>query len=252
MQRHEQAFYSFVHNVHAKGQGLFDSLMAWIELFLSYARDGLGEKLDLEILLPMDGPQRQAIMKEVDAVAQYHYKLKVAHEEKIRRRFQANVDQQSLEEAALVDSVMASLSIGDTAVNAAGEIAVEESEEESDGEGDDMSETSSVMSQSSLTRSHAQEKHTHGSHGTPHGHSHGHAHLLDKRKTSVQDEHAPPLPPKDKPKKRRKRAKTALVPPETPMINELRPVFVEVVSDISALPANMQVKQLLVVKPLTV
>lgn len=132
VQRHEQAFYSFVHNVHSKGQGLFDSLMAWIELFLSYAREGLPQPVDLEFILPHGGDTRAKIMAEVDAVAQYHYKLKVAHEEKIRRRFNKETGTTN-DEAELLSSVMASLSIGDTAVGEAGELADEESEEDEEG-----------------------------------------------------------------------------------------------------------------------
>lgn len=190
--------------------------MGWIELFLSYARDGLPQPLDLEILLPMDGPERAAIMKEVDAIAQYHYKLKVAHEEKVRRRFQsgAGVDEQTLEEAALVDSVMQSLSIGDTIMGTAGEVALEESEEE--WEADDDSETSSTI----------------------------------QPMTTPLEEEPPKVPPKTKnsapaqapaPKRKmrkRKQKKDVLTPPEAPHIAQLRPLFVEIV------------KQLLVVKPL--
>jgi hypothetical protein len=133
VQRHDQSFYTFVHNVHSKGQGLFDSLMGWIELFLSYARSGLPQPIDLEFILPAGGEARGAIMKEVDAVAQYHYRLKVAHEEKIRRRFRREAAGE--EEAALLDSVMASLSLGAEAVAEGGEV---ESEEDSqDGEEDD-------------------------------------------------------------------------------------------------------------------
>ncbi|OCF31899.1 PX domain-containing protein [Kwoniella heveanensis BCC8398] len=142
VQRHEQSFYTFVHNVHSKGQGLFDSLMAWIELFLDYARSGLPRPMDLEFILPAADEARRAVMKEVDAVAEYHYKLKVAHEEKIRRRFRSvgpggpggggagAIGENGNEEAALLDSVMASLSIGETAVAEGGEIADEESEED--------------------------------------------------------------------------------------------------------------------------
>jgi len=150
VQRHEQSFYSFVHNVHSKGQGLFDSLMSWIELFLSYARDGLPAPIDLEFILPHAGPERVAIMAEVDSVAQYHYRLKIAHEEKVRRRFNKGVaeeDGQAVEEAALLDSVMASLSIGGTAANDVGELADEESDEEGEDENDeDGSEGSSIRS----------------------------------------------------------------------------------------------------------
>ena len=60
IQRHEQSFYSFVHKVHSKGEGLFDSFMRWIEQFLTLMRDGLGAPLSLEFLLPHTGPERAA------------------------------------------------------------------------------------------------------------------------------------------------------------------------------------------------
>ncbi|WVQ97012.1 hypothetical protein IAU59_004122 [Kwoniella sp. CBS 9459] len=151
VQRHEQSFYSFVHNVHSKGQGLFDSLMAWIELFLNYARTGLPQPMDLEFILPASDEARREVMREVDSVAEYHYKLKVAHEEKIRRRFRSAgsgapgggggagaIGENGNEEAALLDSVMASLSIGETAVAEGGEIADEESEEDEEEDEDEM------------------------------------------------------------------------------------------------------------------
>lgn len=148
VQRHEQAFYTFVHNVHSKGQGLFDSLMSWIELFLSYARDGLPHPVDLEFILPHAGPERAAIMREVDAVAQYHYRLKLAHEEKIRKRFDkslgganaagAGPDGQDDEEAALMGSVMASLNLDESTME--GAMEDEESDEDDDDEEEEEDE----------------------------------------------------------------------------------------------------------------
>lgn len=134
MQRHEQAFYSFVHKVHAKGEGLFDSLMSWIELFLDFARDGLRHQVDLENLLPHAGEERMSILREVDTIAAYHYKMKVAYEQKVRRRF-AGQDNNA-DEAALIEGMVASLNLGDTVV-----ADVAENEEEDDtSEEDDESE----------------------------------------------------------------------------------------------------------------
>ena len=103
--RHEQAFYGFVHKVHSKGEGLFDSLMKWIELFIGLMREGLGNPLSLEFILPnVGGEERAQVIREVDSVALYHYKLKLAHEDKIRRRFgrsaNANLSIEDQEEAA--------------------------------------------------------------------------------------------------------------------------------------------------------
>ena len=175
VQRHEQSFYTFVHNVHSKGQGLFDSLMSWIELFLSYARDGLPQPVDLEFILPHGGPERQAIMTEVDAIAQYHYKLKVAHEEKVRQRFDQATGAEQSEEAALLGSVLASLSLSETAVGEAGELADESSDEESEDDGDAERKTlDDAASEQTSIRSSGRE---------------------GKLPSLV----APPVPPKDKP-----------------------------------------------------
>lgn len=87
VQRHEGAFYHFVHSVHSKGEDLFDGLMQWIELFLNFIREGLNpEGITLDFLLPQGESERQAIMQEIDAVIDYHRALKIAHHERLRRR----------------------------------------------------------------------------------------------------------------------------------------------------------------------
>lgn len=154
--RHEQSFYTFVHKVHSKGSNLFSSLMSWIELFLDFVRDGLPptkaggpHKLDLEFLLPHSGPERVALLKEVDAIAIYHYKLKVAHEGKTRRKFlregggksgKVGAEKDDDDEQALIDSLVDGFSFGNTLTGDAAEIAEEESssgEEDSDVESGD-------------------------------------------------------------------------------------------------------------------
>ncbi|EPQ59257.1 hypothetical protein GLOTRDRAFT_70534 [Gloeophyllum trabeum ATCC 11539] len=150
VQRHEQSFYSFVHKVHSKGEGLFDSLMRWIELFLTVIREGISDErgqntISLEFLLPHKGSEREAIMKEVDDIAKYHYSLKLAHEDKIRRRFgktQQGVDQGDAEaedEAAqaLVNGVVRELSFGELVRGDADELAAEDSEEDSEEDSDE-------------------------------------------------------------------------------------------------------------------
>lgn len=149
VQRHEQSFYTFVHNVHSKGKGLFDSLMSWLELFLNYARSGLPSPIDLEFILPHSQEERRKVLAEVDNVAMYHYQLKVAHEEKIRRRFRAaaadnggvgGIGDPIDDEAELLSSVMASLNIGETTMDEAGDLADEESEEEAEDEEEEEEE----------------------------------------------------------------------------------------------------------------
>ncbi|KAL5487773.1 hypothetical protein ACEPAI_5881 [Sanghuangporus weigelae] len=143
--RHEQAFYSFVHKVHSKGEGLFDSLMKWIQLFISVFRDGFGEKISLEFLLPHSGPERVALMKEVDEVALYHYKLKLAHEEKLRRRFgraqgQSEADAEDEFAQQLVDGVVHDLSFGELVRGDAEEVGAAMSDEDDSSDDSDDSD----------------------------------------------------------------------------------------------------------------
>ncbi|OCB84820.1 hypothetical protein A7U60_g8040 [Sanghuangporus baumii] len=160
--RHEQSFYSFVHKVHSKGEGLFDSLMKWIQLFISVFRDGFGEKISLEFLLPYSGPERVALMKEVDEVAVYHYKLKLAHEEKLRRRFgraqgQSEADAEDEFAQQLVDGVVHDLSFGELVRGDVEEMGaamsdVDNSSDDSD-DSDDFDEEDETSSEETTTES---------------------------------------------------------------------------------------------------
>lgn len=144
MQRHEQAFYSFVYKVHTKGEALFDSLVKWAEIFISFMSSGIGDEISLEYLLPHSNEARTSIFNEVDAVALYHYRLKVAHEEQVRRRFggQAKDEIAVAEEAAaqdLVDSVIGQMNIGDLVQGDAVEIGEDSSDEYTSSDEDDSS-----------------------------------------------------------------------------------------------------------------
>ena len=132
VRRHEQMFYSFVYKVHSRGGSLFDNLMKWIELFLTIVRDGIGDQTSLEFLLPHTGQEREAIMKEIDGVALYHYRLKLAHEDKLRRRFgraqkQSEADVEDEATAALVQGVVNDISFGDLVDGEAEDLAAEAS-----------------------------------------------------------------------------------------------------------------------------
>ncbi|KAG6916096.1 hypothetical protein DXG01_008423 [Tephrocybe rancida] len=145
IQRHEQSFYHFVHKVHSKGESLFDGLMHWIELFLTIVREGLGSPISLEFLLPHAGKDRDDLLNEIDKVALYHYKLKVAYEGKIRRRFgrmhERNGDADVEDEVTqdLVNGVVGEIDFGELIQGDAGDLAAEETDEESSDEYDDDS-----------------------------------------------------------------------------------------------------------------
>lgn len=133
VQRHEQSFYHFVHKVHAKGEGLFDSLMRWIELFLTLIREGLGEPLSLEFLLPYTGSDRDDVLAEVDQLAMYHYKRKILYETKLRRRFGLaqgqDVDAEEEATRILVDSVIGEIGFGGSVPGDADDVAAEDTDE---------------------------------------------------------------------------------------------------------------------------
>lgn len=100
--RHEGKFYTFVHQVHSKGAGLFDGLMHWVELFLNFVRTGESSQdspsseqakdrrglghIDLEICLPAGGSDRAAVLAEIDALVVHAYRLKLLRELKLSRR----------------------------------------------------------------------------------------------------------------------------------------------------------------------
>jgi len=111
--------------------------MRWIELFLTVVREGLGDPISLEFLLPHTGQDRADILAEVDAVALYHYKLKVAYEDKVRRRFgkaQGQHDADAEDEATqvLVQGVVGEISFGELVTGDAVDIAAEETDESDD------------------------------------------------------------------------------------------------------------------------
>lgn len=177
--RHEQAFYTFVHNVHTKGAGLFDDLTRWVECFFSLLKDGVGAdangasvgdefavaigKFSLETLLPAGNDERAVIFEEVDRVARYHYALKVAHEERVRRRFQrsqgASADDADEEARALVQSVMNEIRLGegmDALLD--DEDEDEDDEDEEDDEDDDEDEEDEDESDESGTISEEEDE----------------------------------------------------------------------------------------------
>lgn len=86
--RHQNQFYSFVHNVHSKGDQLFDSFGEWIEGFFDFFRDGIDadKKMDFEFILPLGNKEREEIMDEADKLVEYNYQKKLQHEERMMRR----------------------------------------------------------------------------------------------------------------------------------------------------------------------
>lgn len=148
VQRHEQSFYTFVHNVHSKGKGLFDSLMSWLELFLNYARSGLPSPIDLEFILPTRRKnagkcwQRWIAWRCTITNSRSHTKKRFDDGSALLQRIMAEwgIGDPIDDEAELLSSVMASLNIGETTMDEAGDLADEESEEEAEDEEEEEEE----------------------------------------------------------------------------------------------------------------
>ncbi|CAE6391884.1 unnamed protein product [Rhizoctonia solani] len=263
--RHEQAFYSFVHKVHSKGEGLFDSLMKWIELFIGLMREGLGNPTSMEFILPhAGGEERAQLIREIDSVALYHYKLKLAHEDKIRKRFgrsaSANASVEDQEEAA-AQEFMADLArdmqFSDVIRGDAGEITAIDSESgSSEYDSDETDETDSTEESDSGSGTGTAEsvgdrmpprsaplpgrepakgrasldvpspsKHS-GHSGLRHARSFSHEHRSQAKKEPTGGR--VPLRSSPTPQRRRK-APQILKEPELKLLPELLPLFVELV-----------------------
>ena len=139
--RHEARFYHFVHQVHSKGEGLFDNLMKWIELFINFVRAGLPSPVSLEYLLPHSGKEREVVLKEVDSIIDYHRKIKAAHHERMRRRMIRGEagEGESNGDAAFVGGVMENLQMS-SVLGDVEEFNNEDSEEDASDEEDNDSE----------------------------------------------------------------------------------------------------------------
>lgn len=127
--RHEGRFYNFVHQVHSKGEGLFDNLMKWIELFINFVRDGLPAPISLDFLLPHAGQARIDVLAEVDAVIEYHRKLKAAHHARMKKRMVKGEQSEKDADTAFVTGVMDNLHISSVMGDVA-DVTAEDSEEE--------------------------------------------------------------------------------------------------------------------------
>lgn len=88
--RHQDSFYAFVHNVHAKDQTkLFDALLAYVDSVFSLFRQGLPKKVDLDscVKQALKPDEYAALEQEVDLVCEYHKQRKSNDLDKRRKEF---------------------------------------------------------------------------------------------------------------------------------------------------------------------
>jgi Domain of unknown function in PX-proteins (DUF3818) len=86
--RHEAKFYKFVHEVHVHDKDLlFTHLMKWIEVILSFLRDGFSSKVDMNALVyETPGIDTSLALKEIDALIQWNKDRKAWNERRLRAK----------------------------------------------------------------------------------------------------------------------------------------------------------------------
>lgn len=93
-ERHQDNFYKFIHEVHLHDNGLFGSLMSWIEGILEFLRNGpQGGKLDMNALIhgAIDVGQVDKVkaLQEINSLIQWHEDRKRWHMNKTRQKMAA-------------------------------------------------------------------------------------------------------------------------------------------------------------------
>lgn len=89
--RHEDNFYNFVHEVHIHDDGLFESLMGWLEGILAFLRMGpKGGALDMNMLLSQAAAKGdvnlEVAKEEINALIKWHARRRKWHEDKTRQK----------------------------------------------------------------------------------------------------------------------------------------------------------------------
>lgn len=94
VQKHEQEFYNFVHNVHAKDQTkLFDSLLCYVDSIFAVIAHGLPERVDLYRCVEEAGisqDQYPILKQEIDALCRYHKERKQRHLDRKRQKLMSS------------------------------------------------------------------------------------------------------------------------------------------------------------------
>ncbi|KAJ6087167.1 hypothetical protein N7467_006081 [Penicillium canescens] len=92
--RHEANFYKFIHEVHQHDNGLFQSLMSWIEEILDFLRNGpAGGKMDINALFQgavgVGQVDKEIALTEINALIKWHEDRKRWHLNKTRQKMAA-------------------------------------------------------------------------------------------------------------------------------------------------------------------
>ncbi|CCG81519.1 PX domain protein [Taphrina deformans PYCC 5710] len=91
--RHQNSFFHFVHEAHVHDDGLFDGLMSWVELILTFLREGAAKHLDLEkMIVECPNLDQDLAISEIDACIRWNGKMKIWRQERLRKRMAADQD----------------------------------------------------------------------------------------------------------------------------------------------------------------
>ncbi|CEP18647.1 hypothetical protein [Parasitella parasitica] len=99
VQRHEQHFYEFVHNVHSQeASKVFDELIQYLDKIFTFIAQGIPGKIDIwhSIEKVVSKQELPALEEEIDAICQYRYQQKIYHFERQRRKL---IHQQSIDDS---------------------------------------------------------------------------------------------------------------------------------------------------------
>ncbi|KAI8973470.1 hypothetical protein BDF20DRAFT_914910 [Mycotypha africana] len=95
VQRHEQRFYEFIHNVHTQeASNVFDELIQYLDRLFTFVAKGIPGKLDFNTCLEQAGislttassKEEELLKEEVNAICNYRYQQKMHHFERQRRK----------------------------------------------------------------------------------------------------------------------------------------------------------------------
>ncbi|CEP08302.1 hypothetical protein [Parasitella parasitica] len=96
VQRHEDRFYQFVHNVHAQDKSkLFDNLLGYVDKLFSFVSNGIPTKIDLDQIVAQAGisvAEYPALKSEIDQLCAYHRSRKERHLERKRQKLMSTTD----------------------------------------------------------------------------------------------------------------------------------------------------------------
>ncbi|KAK4510457.1 uncharacterized protein ATC70_004887 [Mucor velutinosus] len=89
VQRHEQHFYEFVHNVHSQeASKVFDELVQYLDKLFTFVAQGIPGKIDIwhSVEKAVSKEELPTLEQEIDAICQYRYQQKMYHFERQRRK----------------------------------------------------------------------------------------------------------------------------------------------------------------------